>query len=205
MRTGLVLSGGESSRMGQEKGLVSLNGDPMVSYVVNSMLDLVDEIVISVAKGRAGLYDEYSEIGFEIVEDREPGIGPLEGMVCALRLARGEYVLVGPCDTPFLKPGVCKLVLSKADGKDGAVPVIKGMFEPLHGVYRRLPALKAFEAELAKGNKRKLIDAYDELDIAGVDESEMRAIDPRLESFWNLNSPQDLAEAEKRLGESPGD
>jgi molybdopterin-guanine dinucleotide biosynthesis protein A len=191
--------------MGQEKGLVNLNGDPMVSYVVNSMLDLVDEIVISVAKGRAGLYDEYSEIGFEIVEDREPGIGPLEGLVCALRMARGEYVLVGPCDTPFLKTGVCKLVLSKANGKDAAVPVVKGMFEPLHGAYRRLPALKAFEAEFAKGSKRRLIDAYDGLDIARVDESEMRAIDPSLESFWNLNSPQDLAEAEKRLGELPRD
>ncbi len=190
--------------MGQEKGLVNLNGDPMVSYVVNSMLDLVDEIIISVAKGKAGLYDEYSEIGFEIVEDREPGIGPLEGLVCALRLARGEYALVGPCDTPLLRTGVCKLVLSEAEGKDGAVPVVRGMFEPLHGAYRRLPALEAFEASLAKG-RRKLVDAYDGLDIARVDESMMRGIDPLLESFWNLNSPQDLAEAEKRLGESSRD
>jgi molybdopterin-guanine dinucleotide biosynthesis protein A len=187
--------------MGQEKGLVNLNGDPMISYVVNSMIDLVDEIVISVGKGRAGLYDEYSEIGFDIVEDRESGIGPLEGLRCAMSAARGEYVLVAPCDTPFLKPGLCKLMLSKAEGKDGAVPVVRGMFEPLHGAYKRATALKAFEEAIA-GGKRRPADAYSKLDIVRVEEPDLRAVDPELESFWNLNGPQELVQAEKRLGES---
>jgi molybdopterin-guanine dinucleotide biosynthesis protein A len=200
MLTGLVLSGGESSRMGQEKGLVNLNGDPMVSYVVNSMLDLVDEIIISVAKGRAALYDEYSEIGFDIVEDNEPGFGPIQGVVSAMRKMRGDYVLVGPCDTPFLKQEICKLVLSKAEGRDGAVPMVKGMYEPLHGAYRKDTALKAFEEVLAKGAGR-LVDVYDRLDIAKVEEDELRAVDPELDSFWNLNEPDDLVRAEIKLRE----
>jgi molybdopterin-guanine dinucleotide biosynthesis protein A len=198
MLTGLVLSGGESSRMGREKGLVNLNGDPMVSYVVNSMLDLVDEIIISVGKGRAQLYDEYSEIGFEIVEDNEPGFGPIQGVVSAMRKMRGDYVIVGPCDTPFLKPEICRLVLSKAEGKDGAVPIVKGMYESLHGAYRKGTALKAFEDVLAKGAGR-LVDVYDRLDIARVEENELRAVDPELDSFWNLNEPDDLARAENKL------
>ena len=193
-----MLSGGESSRMGQEKGLVNLNGDPMLSYVVNSMLDLVDQIVISVGKGRAALYDEYSEIGFEIVEDREPGRGPLEGVVCAMREMRGDYVIVGPCDTPLLKQEICKLVLSKAEGRDGAVPIVKGLYEPLHGAYKKSAALDAFEEALANGGRR-LVDVYDKLDIARVEEDELRNIDPELDSFWNLNIPDELVRAEMKL------
>lgn len=201
MLTGLVLSGGESSRMGREKGLVNLNGDPMISYVVNSMIDLVDEIVISVARGRSELYEEYSEIGFEIVEDREPGLGPLEGLSCAMKAARGDYVLIGPCDTPFLRTDICKLILVKSVGRDGAVPVVRGMYEPLHGAYRRTSTIKAFDEALGKG-RRKPVDAFDGLDIARVEESELRTVDPELESFWNLNSPQELSQAERKLRES---
>jgi molybdopterin-guanine dinucleotide biosynthesis protein A len=201
MITGVVLSGGEGSRMGQDKGLVNLRGDPMVSYVIDAMLGLVDEIVISVAKGQSSKYDEYSEIGFEIVEDGTPGIGPLEGMRCALKVARGDYVLVSPCDTPFLKPGICQMLLSKANGRDGAVPMIKDRFEPVHGAFKKTAAAKAFEAALTTG-KRKPSDAYGKLDIAFVDESSLRGIDPVLESFWNLNTPEDLRLAEEKVGET---
>ena len=201
MLTGIVLSGGEGSRMGQDKGLVMLRGDPMVSYVIDSMLGLVNEIVISVAKGQGPKYDEYAEIGFEIVEDRTAGIGPLEGLLCALKVARGDCVLVSPCDTPFLKSGICELLLSRAAVKDGAVPVINGKFEPVHGAFQRQAATKAFEAVLATG-KRKPSEAYSMLDLEFVDEVSLRAVDPELESFWNLNTPEDLRLAEKKLAET---
>jgi len=168
--------------------------------VIDAMLGLVDEIVISVAKGQSPRYDEYAEIGFEIVEDGTPGIGPLEGMRCALKVARGEYVLVSPCDTPFLKPAICQMLLSKANGRDGAVPMIKDKFEPVHGAFKKTVAAKAFEATLKTG-KRKPSDAYGKLDIAFVEESSLRGIDPILESFWNLNTPEDLKLAEAKVGE----
>jgi len=201
MLTGIVLSGGEGSRMGQDKGLVMLRGDPMVSYVIDSMLRQVNEIVISVAKGQGSKYDEYAEIGFEIVEDRTPGIGPIEGLLCALKVARGDYVVLSPCDTPFLKPGICELLLSKANGKDGAVPVVNGRFEPVHGAFHRGAATKAFETVLAAG-KRKPSEAYARLDLEFVDEPSLRAVDRELESFWNLNTPEDLRFAEKKLAEA---
>jgi len=201
MLTGIVLSGGEGSRMGQDKGLVMLRGDPMVSYVIDSMMGHVGEIVISVANGQASRYDEYAEIGFEIVEDRTPGIGPLEGLLCALKAARGNFVLVSPCDTPFLKPSICELLLSRAPGKDGAVPIINGKFEPVHGAFQRDAAMKAFEAVLAAG-RRKPSDAYSRLNLEFVDEVSLRAVDRDLESFWNLNTPEDLRLAEKKLADS---
>ena len=173
----------------------------MVSYVIDSMLGQVNEIVISVAKGQGSKYDEYAEIGFEIVEDRTPGIGPLEGFLCALKVARGDYVVVSPCDTPFLKPEICELLLSRASGKEGAVPVVKGKFEPVHGAFHREAATKAFETVLATG-KRKPSEAYARLDLEFVDEPSLRAVDRELESFWNLNTPEDLRLAEEKLAKA---
>jgi molybdopterin-guanine dinucleotide biosynthesis protein A len=187
--------------MGQDKGLIDLRGDPMVSYVIDAMLGLVDEIVISAAKGQSSKYDEYAEIGFDVVEDRASGIGPLEGMICALNAARGDYVLVSLCDTFFLKRGICEMLLTKASGRGGAVPVIKDRYEPVHGAFKRSAAVKAFEAVLATG-KRKPSEAYDKLDIAFVDEASLRRIDPDLVSFWNLNTPEDLRLAEAKVIES---
>jgi len=198
MLTGIVLSGGEGSRMGQEKGLVDLRGDPMVSYVIEAMLESVNEIVISVAKGHASNYDEYAEIGFEVVEDRTTGTGPVEGIASALKVARGDYVLVCPCDTPFLKPGVCAMLLSKASGKDGAAPIVRKKYEPVHGAFKKGPATKAFEAVLAIG-KRKPSEAYAKLDMAFIDEPTLRTVDPDLESFWNVNTLEDLRLAERKM------
>lgn len=184
--------------MGQDKGLIVLRGDPMISYVIEAMLGLVNEVVISVAKGQAARYDEYAEIGFEVVEDRASGVGPVEGILCALNAARGDYVLVCPCDTPLLKRGICEMLLSRASGRDGAVPVIGGKFEPVHGAFRRSTATKAFEAVLGAG-RRKPSDAYKGLDIAFVEETTLRTVDPELESFWNLNTPEDLRFAERKI------
>ena len=201
MLTGLVLSGGNGSRMGRDKGLINLRGDPMLSYVVDAMLGTVNEIVISVAKGEASKYDEYAEIGFEVVEDRDKNIGPIEGILCGLKASRGEYVLICPCDTPFLKREVCELLLSKASGKDAAVPFIGDKYEPVHGVFKRDAAIRAFEATLAAG-KRKPSAAYDRLNLVLVDEESIRVVDPGLDSFWNLNTPEDLWLAEKRIDDS---
>lgn len=161
---------------------------------------VVDEIVIAVAKGMSARYREALGSGFEIVEDKRAEIGPLEGLITALSAARGDYVLVSPCDTPFLRVDLCRSIVSLAKKRDGAVPRIGGNFEPLHGVYRRIKCLAAFEEALEEG-KRKPIDAYSMLDLEFVDEDIVRVVDPRLESFWNLNSQRELELAEKRLRE----
>jgi len=173
----------------------------MVSYVIDAMLGTVNEIVISVAKGQAPKYDEYAEIGFEVVEDRTTGTGPIEGIVSGLKVARGDYVLVSPCDTPFLRREICDMLLSNASGRDGAVPVIRDKYEPVHGAFKRDPATKAFETVLTAG-KRKPSAAYAKLDLTFVNEATLRKVDPDLESFWNLNTSEDLRLAEKKIIDS---
>ncbi len=199
MLSGAVLSGGMSTRMGREKGLVVLGGRPLVAHVAAVLDEVADEVVVAVARGMGEAYRTALGPGMLIAEDELEGAGPIQGLITALGAARGEYVLVSPCDTPFLRADVCRAMAAKAKGRDGAVPVVAGKFEPLHGVYRRGRALEAFIATAAEG-KRKPIQAYDRLDIDRVDAPALRALDPELESFWNLNTPEDLASAERRLG-----
>ncbi len=192
-----------STRMGEEKGLALLGGKPLVSYVTRTLESVADEIVIAVAKGMSGRYRETLGDEQMIVEDHRAGVGPLEGLVTALGAAKGDFVLVSPCDTPFLKVDMCKSIASLAKKRDGAVPRIGDNFEPLHGVYRRIKCLAAFEEAIEEGKQRP-IDAYEMLDLEYVDEDIVRIMDPRLESFWNLNSKEDLELAEERLRMNPG-
>jgi molybdopterin-guanine dinucleotide biosynthesis protein A len=188
--------------MGEEKGLAVLGGKPLISYVARTMESVADEIVIAVAKGMSGRYRDVLGDEYIIAEDKRAGVGPIEGLVTALSAANEDFVLVSPCDTPFLKVDLCESIVSLARKRDGAVPRIRGNFEPLHGVYRRIKCLAAFEEAMEEGKQRP-VDAYEMLELEYVDEDIVRVMDPRLDSFWNLNSREDLELAEERLRRDP--
>lgn len=199
MLSAVVLSGGLSTRMGEDKGLVRLRGVTLVEHVIAAIREVADEVIVSVGKGRANHYSRIVPPGCRLVEDRLSGLGPLEGLTRAFEVAEGEYVLVSPCDTPLLRPELCKYVATVAVGSEGAIPIVKGFTEPAHGAYERRPALRAFESVMAEGN-RKLNDACARLDLRRIDEAALRVFDPDLLSFWNLNTPEDLVQAENDLG-----
>lgn len=148
-----------------------------------------------------GMKREYGDIlgdGFEIHEDRKQEGGPLEGLITSLDAAKGDIVLICPCDTPFMKPDLLESIAKFGRERDGAVPVVRGYIEPLHCALRRTHALAALE-EAAEEGIKKLADAYKMLDLAMIDEDIIRTLDPNLESFWNLNTPEDLASAEEKM------
>lgn len=185
--------------MGHEKGLMLLGGEPFIVHVCRAMEGLVDEVIVSVAKGMSETYTDALGNRFVIVEDQVPGLGPLGGVIPVLSSAKSHYVLFSPCDTPFLKPKVCQLIIAYADGADGAVPKTgKTYYEPLHGVYKRESGLVAFTEAVSKGNCSPNY-AFDKLAINFVPEGELRRVDPDLESFWNINTPKDLELAERRF------
>ncbi len=182
--------------MGKDKGLVPLAGQPLVKYVAKVLSSVAEEVIVSVARDRREVYANALGDDFEFVEDKEDGQGPLEGLVRGLDAARGDYVVVSPCDTPFLRKEVCEAIIRAASGKDAAVPKTGFRFlEPLHGVYRRSTCGDAFAKTLASGRRTPTL-AYDELDIVFLDEPTLRTIDPDLLSFRNVNSPEELRKAE---------
>ena len=198
MLSGAVLSGGFSSRFGQDKGRVKLGPHPMVVHAVRALAEVVDEVVVAVASGKKSDYMRLVGEDVRVVEDRRPGRGPLQGLVTALEASKGDYVQVCPCDTPFIRPAVCKMMIERARGKDGAVPVIRGYLEPLHAAYRRTSCVEAFSRTLDSGS-RKVKDSYQSLDLVPVDEHLIRGVDRDLISFVNINSDEELRRAETFL------
>jgi len=199
MLTGAILSGGRSVRMGREKGLTLLGGEPFILHVRRAMEGLVDEVIVSVAKGMAKTYAEVLGEPFIIVEDEAPGLGPLGGIIPVLSSAKSKYVLFSPCDTPFLSPKVCELIVSSVHGTDGVVPKTgRTHYEPLHGMYKRQPGLAAFTEAVSRGDGSPQY-AFNKLDLSFIPEKKLREVDPELESFWNINTPGDLELAESKF------
>jgi len=199
MLSALILAGGLGSRMGTDKGLAQLGGAPLVRHIGDVLSGVADEVVVSVAHGKAGLYSEILGDLFRYVEDKDEGVGPLEGLVQGLRFARGDYVIVSPCDTPFLRKAVCESVIRSAMGRDGSVPMTgRTYLEPLHAAYRRGRCAEVFGTALSKGGRAPQ-EAFRGLDLVFLREEEVRGLDPDLLSFWNINSPEDLRKAESQL------
>jgi len=199
MLTGAILSGGRSLRMGQEKGLTMLHGEPFIVHIHRAMEELVDDVIVSVSEGMGKTYSEALDDRFIIVEDKTPGLGPLGGMIPVLSSARSQYVLFSPCDTPFLSPKVCEIIVSSVDGADGVVPMTgKTYYEPLHGIYKRQPGLAAFKEAVRRGDGSPC-RAFDKMDLSFIPEGKMREVDPELLSFWNINTREDLELAESKI------
>ena len=191
VRSGLILAGGLSSRMGREKGLIELGGRPIVLRVVDRLSDLVDEIVVATSPANDAAYRDVLPASVRTVADRAPNQGPLGGWQSGLPALRGDFVAIAPCDAPLYAPALGRLLLERARGHDGAVPFLAGRFEPLHGVYARERLQGAVERCIAAGRMRP-IHTYAHLDVVRVEEADIRGADLSLESFMSANTPEEL-------------
>ena len=99
--TGVILAGGQATRMnGVDKGLIPLNGLPLVAHVVNTVQPQVDEILISANRN----HSRYAALGVRTVADTvEEFPGTLAGMLAAMQAADGELLFVCPCDSPLYR------------------------------------------------------------------------------------------------------
>lgn len=193
MGTSLVVqAGGRSSRMGRDKGLVTLAGKPLVQHVIDRLGRLADEIVITTNEPEA-----YRPLGFRIASDPEPGAGALAGLLTALRAAAGDPVLIAACDMPFASPRLAAQMLGWTPPAQAVVPRHDGEFEPLFAVYRQA-CIPAIERALRRGDRR-VISFFGDVALRTVDESDVRRIEPDPWCFFNLNTEADLGEAERHL------
>ncbi len=198
MLSGVILAGGRGSRMGGDKGLVDLMDKPMVVHVVDALSTVAEDMTVSVGGGCAPAYQRALGTRVRTVEDRAAGRGPLEGLCNGFAAPRETYVAVVPCDVPLLRPEVLRLLADRAVGRDGAVPVVRGYLEPLVAVYERDAGLRSFSEELETG-RGKVTNALARMDIERVEEDDLRVVDGQLQSFWNINSKEDLMKAEEMV------
>lgn len=98
--TAVILAGGRGRRMGgQDKGLLELNGKPLIEHVLAVLDPQVGQVLINANRNQ----DRYRILGHPVIEDDRSGFqGPLAGFAAALSASATPYVLLLPCDAPWL-------------------------------------------------------------------------------------------------------
>ena len=179
--------------MGRDKALVPLAGRPMIEHVMTRLTGLGDELLIT-----SNQPDELDYLGAPIFTDEEPGAGALPGLRTALEAAKGDRVLVVACDMPFVNRLLLEHLLALGKAADVVVPVWEERYQTMHAVYSRKKCLNAVEEALAEGDQR-MISFYSQVKVRPVPSEEVAAIDAEGLSFFNVNTPEDLVEAERIL------
>lgn len=189
--TGIILAGGRSSRMGAEKGLQELCGKPLIHYAIEALSGLCNTIIISSSS------EAYHSLGFKVVADVIPGIGPMGGIYSTLRQSKTEENLVLSCDLPFASVELLSYILENSKGYKVAVPWLGDQhYEPLCGFYH-LSILDQINAFI-ENNNYKLPDIFDEIRINRlVINNELDFYHANL--FLNVNSKHDLTLAENLM------
>lgn len=190
----VVLAGGASRRMGRDKRLLpwgtDADGRPrtLLQSVIDTLAAVTDDVIV-VAN------DQPDIRGARVVPDAIPGSGSLGGILSGIEAARHERVFVAAADMPFLNLALVRDLLDRLGGHNAVVPVIGGRPEPLHAVYGPAVATAA-RRQIAQG-QLKIARAFEGLDVVRVPEAELRALDPELRSFRNVNTPEDYAGAQR--------
>jgi len=181
-----VMAGGKSRRMGRDKAWLDLgDGRPIVRRVVDVLREVADEVFI-VAND-----DRFRSLGLAVVPDRFPQGGVLGGIATGVGAAAHDLVLVAACDMPLLRPEMFRLLIERSEGADAVVPRVGDEYEALHALYTKA-CLPAMERALASGRMR-IISFFDDVRVRLLYEPELRARDPLLRTFTNVNTPEELA------------
>ena len=181
--TAAVLAGGQSRRMGQDKAFLELDGRPLIAVIVERLRQVADEVIISTND-----VERFADLADRCVQDIYPGVGTLGGLHAALAATRTPLMLAVGCDMPDLNPAVLDWFIHQADGVDLVVLRADGYVEPLHAVYRT-SCLAPIEATIQSG-ERCAYAFYDTIRVRYVGPAEIAHLDPGLDSFQNVNTPE---------------
>jgi len=198
----LILAGGRSRRMGQDKVWMALEGVPLIERVVRCVLPLASEFLFSTnAPERFETFVRSMPVPSRVVTDHFARAGPLAGTHAGLSAARHDLLLALAADMPFVNEALVRHLVGLAEGFDAVVPQTPHpdsgelSWEPLHALYRR-GCLRAFEARLAAG-QRQAFSFYEDVCVRIVLPAELQASDPTMKSFLNVNTPVEWAEIQR--------
>ncbi|APV50595.1 molybdenum cofactor guanylyltransferase MobA [Betaproteobacteria bacterium GR16-43] len=183
--TGIVLAGGQGSRMGGvDKGLQPFRGKPMVAHVLEAFAPQVGELLVNANRNP----EAYEGFGYRVIADEIPGFaGPLAGFERGLAHAAGALVVTVPCDSPFLPSDLVRRLREGLEGAGADIAIAKTgtQVHPVFCLMRR--SLHASLAAFLASGQRK-IDRW----TASHAFVEV-AFDDEADAFLNINTREELA------------
>lgn len=175
----IILAGGKSSRMGQDKGLMNLNGKPMIQHVIEVAKTKSEEIMIISNQAN------YQQFGYKVYPDEIKNKGPLAGIYTGLKHSMTEWNVVLSCDTPFIHPSLLQFLIAQAQGCDITILQKNEQIHPLIGIFNK-NCLATFKTCL-DANELTLKSVYKKLNLKVVDAHQFHQ-----KMFTNINSKNEL-------------
>ncbi len=186
--TGIILAGGKSSRMNHDKGLLLLDGKPLVEHVISQAQKVCTSIMI--ISNQSG----YEKLKFPVHEDLLKDCGPMAGIYTGLYYSQTAHNLVLGCDIPFVNEGLLQYIIEGFDNFDAVIPTSGDLLQPLCGAYNKQCMEKLKEALDSKNYKIQ--------DVIKLLNRKLLVIDKGLSFysehlFTNINTESALEEAQK--------
>jgi molybdopterin-guanine dinucleotide biosynthesis protein A len=193
MLTVSIQAGGQSSRMGEDKALKTFLGRPLIQRVVERLAPIADEIIVTTNRP-----DDYTFLNLRLTSDLKPGRGALGGFYTAIASATRPIVAVVACDMPFASATLIETMSRLLIEEEVDVVIAKSEdgYEPLHAVYRRDTCLPPIEAAI-DADQWKVIAWFPQVKVRVLTPEEIKSADPDGLAFWNVNTPEEFAKAEK--------
>jgi molybdopterin-guanine dinucleotide biosynthesis protein A len=189
----VILAGGRGKRMGYtEKSMMVINGQPLITYVIKSLENVVDEIIISVRDKTQSELLEPILPGYKYAYDEFENTGPLAGILSGLTRCRNELCFIAACDMPFINEDIVKMLFRMSESHDAAILRWEdGFLEPLHAVYRCETMIRETRKAIESGESIILAPIF-RMNVNYIDIETIRKIDPNLRTFININTPEDM-------------
>ena len=197
--TGVILAGGKSRRMGQNKALLQLGDDPLIEHVIRHTRRVTDELLL-ITNNHA----EYAHLGLPMHSDRVPDAGALGGIYTGLMRAAHDVVLCVACDSPFLQPKLLSYLVSILGEYDAVMPYTYKETPPSHSddqitlqtlcaAYskRCLPIIELMLQE----SELRVHALAERADVQRVSPEVWEKFDSDGMSFFNINTPEDFEKA----------
>jgi molybdopterin-guanine dinucleotide biosynthesis protein A len=180
---------------GRNKAFLEVGGRTILARLLDTLQLDFDKILLVTREPQY-----YTQVPVQVVVDLYEDRSSLTGIHAGLANAHSDYALVVPCDTPFLQPAVTRLLLDALDPQwDVIVPHMDGYYQPLCAIYSK-KCLPVIESQLDNGDYR-IYNFFPSVKVKTVPADQIKAADPQLLSFLNINTPSAHIACQQMLAE----
>jgi len=180
--TAVILCGGQSARMGQDKAALVVDGETFLDRAIRVAREVADDVIVVARASQAMPAD------VRVVHDPVENLGPLAGIAAGLSASNTDLNVVVACDMPLVRSVVLQRLVESIGEHDACVAIVDGHASVLCGVYRSRVAPVA--TQMLDQGERRVTAFVDRLKTKRVDAAELRDIDPNLETFFSCDTPE---------------
>ncbi len=195
----IILAGGFGRRLGRDKATTEAAGRPLLHWSALAASDTTDDIVVAQRPDQQ--FPPLPGVAWREAVDHRHDRGPLAGLEAALPLIEHDLAVAVACDMPFLRPQLLCAVAAACAGVEIAMPRIDGVAQPLLAAYR--PSIVPEATQLLDDGDGRIRALLPLVEHRILEADELRRHDPQLQSFTNVNHPEDLEHVEKAILTSP--